>query len=254
MRIINHPFIASIAVAVASAGLASIGPATAAPRFFDSESTASHSAQGRVDDALSLVQQMKANPGLAATLWRAEGVFIIPHYGKVSFVVGGQRGEGVLLVKRHGAWTSPAFFSLGGGSVARQAGDEGGAVVMMLMTHRAVNRFESSTLWSLNGNAGLTVANWSAKTQGNTAPSDIILWTNAGGLDGGLTVSLIHISPDTKMDRIYYQHPVTSIEILSGNVSNPNADALRNALGSRGGLAIVNCGTTTAGPPHRHLP
>lgn len=75
--------------------------------------------------------------------------------------------------------------------------------------------------------------NWSARSEGNTTPSDIILWTNARGLYGGLAVSLSHISADAQMDSIYYQRPVTPIEILTGNVSNPNADRLRNALASR---------------------
>lgn len=47
--------------------------------------------------------------------------------------------------------------------------------------------------------------NWSARSEGNTTPSDIILWTNARGLYGGLAVSLSHISADAQMDSIYYQ-------------------------------------------------
>ena len=68
---------------------------------------------------------------------------------------------------------------------------------------------------------------------GNTNRGDVILWTNARGLYGDLTVRLTRIAPDTKMDRIYYHRPVTSGEILAGKVSNPNADSLRNALASR---------------------
>ena len=68
MRLVYHRLIAPIAAAVASLGLASIGPAAAAPRFFDLQSTATHVAHDRVNDALSVVQQMKENPALA-TLW-----------------------------------------------------------------------------------------------------------------------------------------------------------------------------------------
>jgi lipid-binding SYLF domain-containing protein len=35
------------------------------------------------------------------------------------------------------------------------------------------------------------------------------------------------------MDRAYYQRPVSSADILAGNVSTPSADTLRNALASR---------------------
>jgi lipid-binding SYLF domain-containing protein len=35
------------------------------------------------------------------------------------------------------------------------------------------------------------------------------------------------------MDRAYYQRPVTTSQILAGNVSNPNADPLRETLAAR---------------------
>jgi SH3 domain-containing YSC84-like protein 1 len=241
MHPVNHRLIVPISAVIACVGLASAIPAVARPNSggasslsSSSQSGAAHSAQDRVSDALGLVRQMKENPALAAVLRSAKGVFIIPHYGKGGFIVGGQGGGGVVLVNNDGEWTSPAFYSLSGGSIGAQAGGEGGAIAMILMTQRAVDRFEnSSNSWSLNGNAGLTVVNWSGKTQANTSRGDVILWSNASGLYGGLTASLTHISPDTKMDRAYYHRAVTSREILAGDVSSPRADALRDALASR---------------------
>lgn len=148
--------------------------------------------------------------------------------------MGGQAGGGVVLVKRDHGWTSPAFYSLGGGSIGAQAGAAGGAITMILMTNKAVNQFESpSGGWSLNGNAGLTVVNWSDQTQANTTRGDIILWASARGLYFGLTAGVTRVAPDVKMDRAYYQRRVTSREIMAGNVSNPDANSLRNALASR---------------------
>ncbi|HEX5460758.1 MAG TPA: lipid-binding SYLF domain-containing protein [Steroidobacteraceae bacterium] len=200
----------------------------------DSHSDAARSAQDRVTDAVTLVQQMKQNPALAAVLEQARGIFIIPHYGKGGLIVGGQGGGGVVLVKHDNAWSSPAFYSIGGASIGAQAGGEGGAIAMILMTQKAVDRFaDSTTGWSLNGNAGLTVVNWSGKTRATTNRGDVILWSNTSGLYGGVTASITDISPDTKMDQVYYQRPVNSEQILAGNVSNPSADTLRNALASR---------------------
>lgn len=203
----------------------------------DSHSGDVQSAQDRVNDAVGLVQQMKQDPALAAVLQEAKGVFIVPHYGKGGFIVGGQGGGGVALVRHESSWSSPAFYSVAGGSIGAQAGGEGGAIAMILMSQKAVDRFENSTRgWTLNGTAGLTVVNWSGKTQANTrynGRDDVILWTNTSGLYGGLTVGVKHISADTRMDRAYYQRPATSAEILAGNVSSPSADTLRNALASR---------------------
>lgn len=230
----------------ASAVAAAAGLLSAAPAFADQHGTgassmssesmsdAARSAQDRVSDAVSLVKQMQQDPGLAAVLQRAKGIFIIPHYGKGGLIVGGEGGGGVVLARNGGEWSSPAFYNLGGASIGAQAGGEGGAIAMILMTRKAVDRFANfSHDWSLNGNAGLTVVTWSGKGQANTDRGDVILWTNTQGLYGGLTGSLTHIGPDTKLDRAYYQRPVTSSAILAGNVSNPNADPLREALASR---------------------
>jgi lipid-binding SYLF domain-containing protein len=225
MRANSSRFRISLSAVIAAMGLACTVPAFA---------SRVDSAQDRVNDASKIVRQMKRNPSLAAVLARAKGVFIIPHYGKGGFIVGGQGGGGVVLAKHDGAWSSPAFYSISGGSIGAQAGGEGGAIAMILMTPKAVSRFESSgSGWSLNGNAGLTVVKWSGKTQANTGRGDVILWSNTNGLYGGLTASLTHISPDNAMDRAYYHRRVSSQEILAGNLGNANADPLRNALASR---------------------
>jgi SH3 domain-containing YSC84-like protein 1 len=219
----------TIAAVIAAMGLAS-SPAALAAHYGSS----ARSAQDRVNDAVNIVQQMQQKPSLAAVLEQARGVFIIPHYGRGGFIVGGQGGGGVVLVKHAMGWSSPAFYSIGGGSIGAQAGGEGGAIAMILMTRKAVDHFENSSgSWSLNGGAGLTVVNWSGSARANTNRGDVILWTNTKGLYGGLTASVTRISPDTKMDRAYYQRPVTSREILAGNVTSVNSDPLRNALAAR---------------------
>jgi len=240
MRFNSRKLIVPVSAAVACFGLASAAPVFAAQQNGTSSSMsgshnhAARSGQDRVNDSLRVVRTMKRDPALAAVLERARGVFIIPHYGKGGFIVGGQGGGGVVLVKHGSEWSSPAFYSISGGSIGAQAGGEGGAIAMVLMSQRAVNRFENSAAsWSLNGNAGLTVVNWSGRGQANTSRGDVILWSNTSGLYGGLTASITHISPDNKMDRAYYHRSVSSASILAGNVRSMNADPLRNALASR---------------------
>ena len=193
-----------------------------------------HSATDRVNDSVRIIDQMKQDPNAASLLERAKGVFIIPHYGKGAFIVGGQGGGGVVLAHRNGTWSSPAFFSIGGGSIGAQAGGEGGSIVMVLMTRKAVDKFaNSNSTWALNGNAGLTVATWSGKAQAETGNGDVIVWANTNGLYGGLTASVTDITPDRKMDRAYYGRNIDARQILEGNVLSAQAEPLRNALSTR---------------------
>lgn len=241
MRRATHRLIVPISAAIATVGLLSAIPAVAGQHDSGTSSMsaatnsdAARTAQDRVNDAVSLVRQMKQDPSLASVLQQARGIFIVPHYGRGGLIVGGQGGGGVVLAKHDGQWSSPAFYNIGGGSIGAQAGGEGGAIAMILMTQKAVDRFANfSHDWSLNGSAGLTVVAWSGRAQANTSRGDVILWTNTKGLYGGLTASLTHIGPDTQLDDAYYQRPVTSGVILAGAISAPNADPLRAALASR---------------------
>lgn len=223
-----HPrttFLATIPLLFAAATLAA--PAANA----DTNSRA----QDRVNDSAQLIGKMKQDPNLAQLLREARGVFVIPHYGKAGFIVGGQGGGGVVLAKHDGRWTDPAFFSLGGGSIGWQAGASGGSIVMMLMTPKAVDQFEHSHgKWSLHAGAGLTVVNYSGNVQATTrGNNDIIVWTDTKGLYGGLTAGVTDITPDNGMDRDYYHERVSPQMILTGMVKTHQANDLRDALSTR---------------------
>ena len=188
-------------------------------------------AQKRVNEAVNVVEKAKQDPQFAHLLRDARGVFIIPHFGKGGFIIGGQGGTGVVLAHRHDKWSDPAFFDVGGASIGAQAGGESGSVVMLLMTDRALDHFENShNKWRLGANAGLTVVKYSGNASAATGRGDVIVWSDARGLYGGLTAGVTDITPSTKLDHAYYQQPATAREILSGNVTNAASDPLRDAL------------------------
>jgi SH3 domain-containing YSC84-like protein 1 len=193
-------------------------------------------AQDRIDDATGIVNQMKQDPNLTLLLAQARGVFIIPHYGKAGFIVGGQGGGGVVLIRHDGRWSDPAFYSIGGGSIGLQAGASGGSVAMLLMTPRAVRHFErdNSGKWSLSANAGLTLVTYNGGASAATG-GDVIIWSDTRGLYAGLTAGVTDITPDRHMDHEYYQAEVSPHDILTGAVTvhNPAVHDLRDALSKR---------------------
>jgi SH3 domain-containing YSC84-like protein 1 len=191
-------------------------------------------AQARVNDAVNVVGQMEQDADLARLLRDARGVFIVPRFGKGGFIIGGQGGTGVVLAHRHDKWSDPAFFDVGGASIGAQAGGEKGSVVMLLMTDRALDKFENSThKWSLGAGAGLTVVKYSGNAHLRTSRNDVIVWADARGLYGGLTAGVTDITSSGRLDHAYYQQAASAHEILSGNVTNPAADPLRDALLTR---------------------
>ena len=68
-------------------------------------------------------------------LRRAKAIMIIPELSKGGFVIGGQGGQGVLLVKRpSGEWSEPALFGIGGGTLGLQIGFQTAQMVLLVMT------------------------------------------------------------------------------------------------------------------------
>jgi len=193
-------------------------------------------AQGRVDKAVAVVDQMKTDPSANALLREARGVMVVPDYGKAGFIVGGQGGVGVLMARHGGEWSDPAFFTIGGLSIGLQAGGEVGSIAYVLMTEKAVDAFESHTnKFTLGADAGLTVVSYTgnATIAATTPPADVVVWSGAKGLFGGVSVGATDVVQNTKLDESYYQGFVNTRQILAGQVTNPHAHDLRVALNTR---------------------
>ena len=177
---------------------------------------------------------MRAEPALAALPSSAKGVRVVPDYGKGAYFIGGQGGRGVLLLRESAhAWSQPAFYSLGGASFGLQVGGEAGPIAMVLMTDRAVRRFESHTsTWQLGAHTGLTVVNSSGRQTVVSAhpKADVVMWSGVKGLYGGISAGATYITPDTGLDDAYYHRMVTNRQILSSAVTSRHAARLREAL------------------------
>jgi lipid-binding SYLF domain-containing protein len=182
-----------------------------------------------IKNAVQAVQQADTNHHMQVLMQHAKAVFIVPSFKQGALIVGASGGHGVLLAREHDTWSDPAFFSVGSISIGAQAGGQAGQVIMLLMTQKALNDFENANNFSLNGKAGLTVANYSTKVQTGTN-QDVIVWTNTSGASGGVSVSGSDITRDTQMDQQYYGKSVTAEQILQGKTNNLSADKLRNAL------------------------
>jgi lipid-binding SYLF domain-containing protein len=186
---------------------------------------------GLVAKASSEAQTMQADPQMRALLAHARGVLLVPEYGHGAFIVGGRGGEGVLLVRRGGRWSNPAFYGLGGISIGFQAGGDVGQVAYILMSEGAVRQFESGNNFSLNAGAGLNVVTYKAGEHIDLTRGDVVAWSNTTGAFGGADVGATDIGYDGRMTGDFYGTPDVGVrQVLDGQVKNPEAARLRNAL------------------------
>jgi lipid-binding SYLF domain-containing protein len=195
-------------------------------------------AQSQVDKAAHVVQSMQKDPKAASLLQQARGAFVITSFGRAALGIGGRGGAGVLMVNRNGTWSDPAFYNTGGVSIGAEAGAEGGSMVFVLNTEKAVDAFRHSNNWSLNAEAGLTIVNWSGKAQGSVGKSDVTIWSNTKGLLGSLAISVTDIRYDQGETSAFYGKPMRVADVFSGNAEpKGNVAQLRDALAAAGTAA-----------------
>ena len=216
-------------------GLLAVAPGFAATPATTSNANQnqSSSAQQLVSDAVQTVHQIKNDPEFADKLQQAKGIFIMPDLVKAAFLVGGQGAEGVLLKHNSdGTWSNPAFLNIGSVSIGAQAGGKAGPAAMILMTDKALNDFTQANNFSLNGNAGLTVVNYSAQGQAPVGKGDIVLWSNQGGLFAGADLSGADVNQNQDLNHSYYGKQATAHQIFDGDVTTTHASDLKTALSS----------------------
>jgi lipid-binding SYLF domain-containing protein len=161
----------------------------------------------------------------------ARAVLIVPSLVKGGFIFGAEGGSGVLLARTRGGWSNPAFYTLGSASFGLQAGLQKAEVIMIINSDRALRAIERSK-FKLGAGAGITVVNLGAGVEGATSGNlqgDIIVWSQAEGVYGGVSLNGSVVAPDDKSNGRFYG--VTSVEgILAGGAKNPSTAPLRSKL------------------------
>lgn len=168
---------------------------------------------------------------------RSRAVLIVPRLIKGGFIIGGEGGDGVLLLRRpDGRWSDPAFYAIGSASFGLQAGLAQSELILMVMTMRGVNGLMHDR-FKLGAQAGIAVANLGSGVEAALAganPPDVVIWSSSSGLYGGLTVDGSIIRPLYRDNDAWYGRRVTIREIFSGQVVSPRSMALRQDLASLG--------------------
>lgn len=195
-------------------------------------------AQDLVDKARKTVEDFKADPDM--TWFRnhvpnAKAVMVVPVLVKGGFIVGGSGGHGALLWRdsASGTWSYPAFYFMGSVTFGLQIGGEAAEVVLMAMTEKGKDAF-LSTEFKLGADVSVAAGPIGAGAQAATA--DVLAFSRAKGLFGGLTVEGAVIEPRDKWNQAYYGRAVRPVDILvRGSVANSRADPLRQVLARAGG-------------------
>ena len=218
--------------------MALVGMAFAAAGFVAPHAKADYAeAKDIVDSSKITIQRLirsPETPQVKALLARAEGVMIFPQILKGAFFIGGEGGSGVMMSKlANGAWSYPAFYSMGSVSFGLQIGGQSSEAVLLIMTQRGLDSIINDQV-KLGADISAAAGPVGIGTEASTTTAigaDIYVYSLNKGLFIGAALEGAVIAKRTDWNQVFYKGTYTPSQIVRKNrTSNPDADPLRAAV------------------------
>lgn len=145
---------------------------------------------GELDQkARTALASLYANtPAAKALADASRGVLVFPAIQKAALIVGGQGGDGVLLIRDRVS----AHYSSGGVSVGLEVGAQTFGYAIFFMSNDALRGLETSSGWSLGGGPSFVMVDSGVAKEisTRTANAEIYVFVfNQKGVMGGVSVS-----------------------------------------------------------------
>jgi lipid-binding SYLF domain-containing protein len=193
----------------------------------------------RVKNAVEVCQEFIGLPeeGIPeALLHKSQAIAIMPGVFKAAYVVGGEHGNGVLLVRRDdGSWSNPIFISMTGGSLGFQIGAQKADIILVFKDRKSVETITRGK-FTLGGDASVAVGPVGRAAEASTDikfEAEVYSYSKAKGLFAGVSIKGASISIDKDSNASFYR----SFDLTADDILNrPDLEApqvareLRNLL------------------------
>jgi lipid-binding SYLF domain-containing protein len=139
---------------------------------------------------------------------KAEGIAIFPSLLKGGFIVGGQHGRGVLSAKdpKTGAWSSPAFLTITGGSIGAQIGGQAVDLLLIVQNRRGLEQLISNQ-FKIGADASVAAGPVGRDASAATdiqMRAQILSYSRTRGLFAGVTLNGSTIRQDRDANDRFY--------------------------------------------------
>jgi lipid-binding SYLF domain-containing protein len=200
----------------------------------------------RLDHAGSVLREIMSAPDKGIpeeVLDHAKCVAVVPHLLKGGFIFGAENGRGVATCRTAAGWSAPAFFTITGGSWGLQIGAEGVDLVMIIQNERGMQHLINSN-FELGGDASAAAGPVGRHASADTdwkLNTEVLTYSRARGLFGGLTLSGAAIRRDDDSTEAIYGHDVSPRRILEGEIPVPtSAQMFLNAVRDAKAKAVAS--------------
>jgi SH3 domain-containing YSC84-like protein 1 len=190
----------------------------------------------RVQAAADVLNDIQRTPdkGIPEDVLRsAECVAVVPSMLNGGFIFGGKYGRGLASCRTPRGWSTPAFFTVKGGSFGFQAGGQAVDLVMLIMNKNGMRHLLSSE-FELGADASVAAGPVGRDAAGDTdwkMRAEVLTYSRARGLFAGVSLNGAVIKQDKDATREFYGHMVSFPASLNGEVEPPaSANAFLTSL------------------------
>ena len=192
----------------------------------------------RVEEARVVFQEITALPEKTIPeflMQDAQALAIIPRVLKVGIFVGGEYGQGVLVLRDDkGGWGNPLFVSLSGGSIGWQIGAQSSDVVLVFKTPGSVDDMLRGK-FTIGVDAAAAAGPVGRRARASTdmeLRAEIFSYSRSRGFFAGLSLDGAVLQVDDEANAAYYgRQYVSPREIRDGGVRlPPSGRELRRVL------------------------
>lgn len=173
-----------------------------------------------------------------ALLADAQAVAVVPSVTKVGLIVGGRHGRGIVVVRdKDGAWTSPTFIELVGGSVGWQVGVQRTDVVLVFKNKQGIDSLLEGNKFTLGADAAVAagpVGRQASAATDEQLKAEVYSYSRSRGLFAGASLEGCMLAVDEAATTAFRQAGEESAadvgRLLAALDKSPNAATTDSVL------------------------
>ncbi|MFC1576221.1 lipid-binding SYLF domain-containing protein [Candidatus Omnitrophota bacterium] len=170
---------------------------------------------------LAEMQEMPDEGAPEDLMKKAEAIAIFPATISVGLGIGGKYGQGIIMTrdKRNKNWSSPAIFTLTGGSVGFQIGGEATDIILLIMDRASVESILHGK-FKLGVDASVAVGPVGREAEASTdiqLKGGILSYSRSSGLYAGIKLEGVAITEQWDGNKALYGKEISAENILLNN-------------------------------------
>jgi lipid-binding SYLF domain-containing protein len=176
------------------------------------------------DDAASMADVIKSGKGVA----------IFPSVTKAGLMIGGQVGEGLVLLRNpNGTWNGPSFMGLSGASIGIQIGAQSVGLVLVITNEEGLRAFTGGNSFKLGADVAIAAGPVGRDTSAATdsrAKASIYSYSMSKGLFAGMTFEGSVLNQNRDANRAYWGRDMSAQAAMKKPANDKRIKELVNSL------------------------